>query len=232
MSRPLPDDVALSTTLAALANPVRLALLRELRTPKTLGDIRVVSDEEPATPERPLSRQAVRQHLDRLLEVGAVGRLDGERTTGGAYLVEHRKLFAAAEQLRSLAALRPLADPMADVTVVARPTGSGPVARGPRLVLVRGLGEGSVFPLTPPAEEWVVGRRRDLAVSLDYDPFVSSENSVLRRARDGAFTVEDVPGSRNGTLVNFARIQDGATARLRHGDIIGAGLSSLVFWMD
>lgn len=230
MSRPLPDDVALSTTLAALANPVRLALLRELRAPKTLSDIRVASDEEGA--ERPLSRQAVRQHLDRLLEVGAVGRLEGERAAGSAYLVEHRKLFAAAEQLRSLAALRPVDDALADETVVARPTGAGPVSRGPRLVLVRGLGEGTVFPLAPPEEEWIIGRRRELAVGLDYDPFVSSENTILRRARDGAFTVEDVPGSRNGTLVNFTRLREGASQKLKHGDVIGAGLSSLVFWTD
>ncbi|HWH08930.1 MAG TPA: helix-turn-helix domain-containing protein, partial [Candidatus Thermoplasmatota archaeon] len=67
-------DAALATTLAALANPVRLAILRQLRTPRALGDIRVLSDEPrgPGEPDRPLSRQAVRQHLDRLLDIGVV----------------------------------------------------------------------------------------------------------------------------------------------------------------
>lgn len=227
MSKPTPGDVSLSATLAALASPVRLAILRELRAPRTLSDIRVAAEDEEA--DRPLSRQAVRQHLDRLLEVGAVARI-GPESASPAYLIEHRKLFGASEELRNLAALRPLGDAGGDVTemMTARREGNRPP--GPRLVIVRGLGEGSVFKLDGKREAWVIGRRREAEVPLDYDPFVSSENAIVRREK-GAHTLQDLPGSRNGTLLNFARL-GAEPAPLRHGDVISVGHSSLVYWTD
>lgn len=224
MSRPLPSDVSLAATLAALANPTRIAILRELRTPRTLSDIRILHDEE----ERPLSRQAVRVHLERLLEVGVAGRL-GAESSSPAYLVEHRKLFGASEELRTLAALRPMGDPGGDLTEMMTQAQDGSTPRGPRLVIVRGLAEGTVFSLDGRRDAWVIGRRRDAEVSLDYDPFVSSDNAIVRRA-GGAHVIEDVAGSRNGTLVNFARIA--APTRLKHGDVVGVGHSALVYWTD
>lgn len=227
MSRPSATDVALATTLAALANPVRLAILRELRTPRALGEIRVLSDEEGA--ERPLSRQAVRQHLDRLLEVGAVGRM--ELGANHAYVVEHRKLFSASEDLRSLAALRPLDEPPTSNTETMGSNGMGSPRHGPRLVLVRGLGEGTIYPLDDARDAWTIGRRRELEIALDYDPFVSSENAIVRRAKDGGHTLEDT-GSRNGTLHNFNRVPHDAPVKLRHGDVIGVGHTTLLYWTD
>lgn len=243
VSRPSPNDVTLATTLAALASPVRLAILRELRRPRGVTDIRVTHEEdddaqgdEEATP-RPLSRQAVRQHLDRLLEVGVVSRVGGERgpSPTTAYLVEHRKLFAAAEELRMLAALRPMGAPLDLDTEETFPRPGGRTPRGPRLVLVRGLNEGSVFrfaDIEPDGGCWVIGRSPEAAICLDYDPFVSHENALVRQRPDGRFAIEDVPGSRNGTSVNYARLPPDEPATLRHGDLVTLGHTSLLYWDD
>src|SRR5687767_3964350 len=53
---------------------------------------------------------------------------------------------------------------------------------GPCLVLVKGLDEGRTFALPPPKagpKSWNIGRRRGAPVSLDFDPFVSTENAAI-----------------------------------------------------
>ena len=223
------EDEALATTLAALSNPVRVAILRQLRTPRVLSDIRVLATEpdEQGSAARPLSRQAVRQHLDRLMEVGIVARTSESATS--PYTVDHRRIFATSEDLRALAALRPADDPEGHTETLDR-RGQNRPAQGPRLALVRGLGEGAVYPLDAGAS-WVIGRRRDAQVPLDYDPFVSSENARVQKA-EGAYTLEDLPGSRNGTTLNFRPLKPGERARLKHGDLVGVGRSALLYWDD
>jgi predicted component of type VI protein secretion system len=91
--------------------------------------------------------------------------------------------------------------------------------------------EGRAYALddaTGPEGEWVIGRRKGLAVSLDYDPYVSNENSVVVR-RDGAYWVRDVAGSKNGTSVNWEPLARGGQRRLDATDVIGVGRSLLAF---
>jgi pSer/pThr/pTyr-binding forkhead associated (FHA) protein len=67
-----------------------------------------------------------------------------------------------------------------------------------------------------------------VSVSLDFDPFVSNENSQLLW-EGGRYHLADIPGSRNGTALNFGKIPSETPVRLRDGDIIGVGHSLLVF---
>lgn len=240
----LEADRVLAEALAALGNPTRLAILRELIHPKALNHIRVPAEDDAAVEgggaARHLSRQAVRQHLDRLVEVATVRALASEDGRVGAeYVVDPTRIYAIAEELRDLAALRP--DELAEGAT--RQFASGMAGRsitGPRFLLARGLREGSVFALRreerarvpaagPERATWVIGRRRGVDVCLDYDPYVSAENALV--AFDGsAFTVQDVPGSRNGTTLNFVPLpKDGAPQRLAHGDLVSVGRSVLSF---
>lgn len=220
----------LAKLLEAIANPTRLALLRQLRRSPTVGEIRVRAEQSrDGLPEdRPMARQGVRQHLERLVEAGfAQGRPGwrGEQEVE-EYVVLHQRLFALAEDLRQLGDLRPYdAAPGPETSDVHEPEPQ-PLPRGPCLVVVHGLGEGRAFRLGPDEREWLVGRARGIAASLDYDPYVSSRHARLYRDAD-AIHVEDMPGSRNGTYLNWARLK--GPERLRHGDIIGLGKSLLLF---
>jgi DNA-binding transcriptional ArsR family regulator len=224
-------DEVLARSLDALATASRLALIRELRTPKSLSEIRVgaVGD-----PDRPLSRQAVREHLERLMEIGVVLAREAARGYGETmeYSLNHQTLYALSEEFRGLARLRPTLEP-ALPTLSVGPGGDGSsAASSPALVLVKGLDEGRVFDLRPPpgagSAHWIIGRRRGVQVALDFDPFVSSEQAVVEW--DGrAHCLRDLPESRNGTLVNFRPLERGEARALAPGDVVGVGRSLLVF---
>lgn len=83
------DDEQLAEALAAVASPVRLALLRTLREPRVLAEIEVPASGASAwgDADRLLSRQTVKTHLDRLVESGAVSVR--ETTRGGRATVEY-----------------------------------------------------------------------------------------------------------------------------------------------
>src|SRR5262249_813604 len=67
--------------------------------------------------------------------------------------------------------------------------------------------------------------RNDIVIA---DPAVSSSHAVIR-SENNAYTITDL-GSRNGTSVNGKRITE--THRLRHGDVIGMGVTRLTFRMS
>lgn len=229
MTVPDTPDVRVAEALGALAHDVRVALLRELRTPKALREVEIRVREADGR-ERPLARQTVKEHLDRLVEAGAVLARDAERAYGPTveYVVNHQALYALSEELLSLARLRPLAE-IENATVAQDAARSGDPAEGPRLVLVKGVDEGRTFDLRPGARtSWVLGRRRGADIPLDHDPFVSSDNA--RVVWDGSrYLVEDLPDSRNGTRLNFAPLAKGTRHPLASGDVIGVGRTLLVF---
>lgn len=74
-----------------------------------------------------------------------------------------------------------------------------------------------------PVGEFVVGRSTECQLSLD-DPLVSRRHAVLRVRRDGV-SVQDF-GSRNGVLVNGARIS--GERELADGDKVGIGSQEMV----
>jgi hypothetical protein len=171
--------------------------------------------------------------LRKLLEAGAVVALApvGEGRRSFEYVVNHQHLFMLLEELREVAERAPdkelRGETVADgrVTHVGRPQ--------PRLVLTRGLREGTTYSLAPPegaAEHvWVLGRKRGLDVSVDYDPFVSSQNSRIMWTRPGGYVLEDLAGNRNGTMLNYERLSPGGRAALTRGDIVGIGRTAFVF---
>lgn len=234
-----PDTTRLAEYLKALANPNRLELLYALRMPRSVREIELRPEtvREGENPERPISHQAVRDHLAKLRGIGvlAVERVEREGNIVDEYVLNHPKLFAIVEELRLLSELRPQvpgAAPLHEQTIGAERDPGKPVASGPHLMLVRGQREGRVFPLTGENHAadrgWVIGRKQGLAVSLDYDPFVSSENAEVLLAGSG-YRLVDIRSSRNGTLLNFKPLTRGAEAPLVHGDVISVGRTSLVF---
>jgi hypothetical protein len=145
------------------------------------------------------------------------------------FVVQPQRIFVVAEQLKLLARLFPKIQP--DLRTEHGETAAERAPEGPALVLVKGIDEGGFFDLQPAVEghAWRIGRRRGVEVSLEYDPSVSSENARIVLSR-GAHVIEDIPGSLNGTRVNFRRLARGEQARLEHGDLIGVGRSLLLYW--
>lgn len=220
---------ALPDALDALANPVRLRMIRAVRTPRVLSEIEV--DGRAAGDDRPvnLSRQAVRWHLDRLLATGFVLDRPSRRAFGDAreYVLSHQRIYSLAEEIRGLARMRASVEPVVE-TVPASPRAVS-VKKGPRLVLVRGLEDGTTYDLSPPKTLWTIGRAREADVPLDFDSAVSAENATLRW--DGTrHLLEDVLGSRNGTYHNFHRVDPARPVPLAHGDVVGVGRSLLLYW--
>lgn len=224
----------LARNFETLASETRVHLLHLLRTPKALSDIQV----EPSltrtgeNPERPLTRQAVSRHLDQLQEQGLVKRIpaDSSKKTD-TYVLNHERLFAMVDEIRALAKLRPVVqDPAgAGQTMVRGVEGSPPMPKGPRVVVVYGRDDGLAFPLDGPVgSHWTLGRAPRCQIRLDYDPFVSSENSRIERGPQ-EFLLHDLLSSRNGTWLNWRSIPRGGSSPLRSGDVLTIGRSLLVF---
>lgn len=224
---PAIDYAQLSRYLRALSVPSRLELLRALRTPRPAADIDVRPFRRDAgrNPERSLSRQTVEAHLRKLEALGLVrARADGP---GGRaeYVLDHARLFLVVEELRQLSLI-----PVAGSMTARDQTGGRaeePALEGPALVLAGGPLEGTAFPLRGEGP-WVIGRAGGAAVPLLYDPFVSKENARVHR-EGRRYLVRDLPGSRNGTRLNWRPLPKGGEALLRPGDTIGVGRSLLLF---
>lgn len=222
----------LADVMKALANPVRIDLLKALRQAKTLGEIRLRPRRGGSSDglERIMSRVTVKQHLDQLMAIGVVQTRsivrDGRPLDH--YIVDHRQLFALTEELRQMARLRPQGE-MLDGTQPA--PAANPMAQpGAKLALVNGTYEGRVFPLPAVgrSSRWSIGRRANSSVCLDYDPYVSLQNSEVV-CTGGVYTIVDLPQSRNGTMVNWVTLPKGVPQRLESGDVIGVGRSTMVF---
>lgn len=228
MPRPSLDD--LERVLKALSNVNRLRLLVALQTPKSSTEIELSPSrgDKLGSEDRPISRQAVREHLQPLLELGIVRAIDPEEGPGPKYVVDHARLYAVVDQMRTLATVRPVVE-VAGVTAELGAKSARAVPTVPHVVLVRGVEEGRAFALDPKGgPEWVIGRKRDAAVPLDYDPYVSTEHARILN-KDGRFFLVDSPQNKNGTLLNWNEMVRGGVAPLKSGDVIGVGMSLLVF---
>lgn len=220
----------LQRALKALASPNRLQLLLALQEPRRITDI-ALQPERPGTgawgtAERRLTRQAVKEHLEELLALGAVMALQEDQET--RYVVNHARLFEVTEQLREIATVKPRVDVPQD-TVAHDHTVRAAKPPGPHLVLVRGVREGSVWPLGPAkGEGWLIGRSKEAEVSLDYDPYASSAHARVV-AKEGRHFLVDLPGNTNGTFLNWQPMVRGGVAPLESGDLIGVGMSLLLY---
>lgn len=234
-----PDVQRLADHLRILASPNRLELLYELRRPRSVNELELTPERvgQGENPDRPISHQAVRKHLSKLASIDVVVTESHKRDgrVVDEHVLNHQRLYAIVEEFRSLGELKAQRSVAEEDTIGADRSPSEDGEGGPRLVIVRGQREGRSFGLTETTRVgdrgWVVGRKTGLSVALDYDPFVSSENSVIRRTPSG-FEVTDLPANRNGTFVNFERLPAGDSAPLETGDVLGVGRTNLVFRAD
>lgn len=228
------DHVDLAKTLKVLAFPTRLQLLDVLRLPQPLSDIRITATQSSGgvNPTRPLARQTVHEHLQRLMEVGLV-RVD-QASRGGRDVPMHRvdqqRLYAVLESLRAIASLfAGSVDEEALTQTLALPLNRAR-PKGPRLCLVHGMYEGQVYPLSKDTAEhgaWTIGRRGGLPVCLDYDPYVAQLQAAISR-HGKRYLLTDM-GGRNRTAVHWVPLPKGGSIELNPGDIINVGRSILTF---
>lgn len=237
------DTERLSVVLSALGNQQRLEILRQLITPKHVGEIEALREEvsDGETREVPLTRQAVLSHIEKLEEVGLVDTrvAQGKGSHTKEYLLREDRLFMVLEEVRTLGnlAMEAVTEQVPDRTLVSQAEPEAPEQEDAlaTLILIRGIREGRVFPLhskDSPAKWWI-GRERKVGdelvdVPLEYDLFISRKHAVLKH-EDKRFFLRD-SDSLNGTTVNWTQqLRGGEEVELEHGDVIGVGRSLLLF---
>lgn len=225
------EDERLCDLLTALSHPVRLALLRRLLRPVWLSEIRVAKPGLDGSGPT-LSRQATKEHLDRLLKANLVVSI-GDASNGRhgpRYVLNHREMYGLAETIRRLSRLRG-DEEIGGATVMAPAAYRVFDIQPQALIMVKGPDEGKVYPLDPPSAgecTWTIGRQAGTDITLDHDAFVSSENTQVTWA-EGSYHVSDLASSKNGTRLNFQPLEPGRPERLRTGDLIGIGQTILMF---
>lgn len=224
-----PDIEGLAAALTSIAYPARLEILDQVRFPRRLAEVRVTSRRESAdaNPDRPISKQAVHAHLDKLVESGLVRVHEGD-AGDVRYVANAARLYALVEDLRRLC-WRYSARAGEDATGTLGSQPPPERARGPRLVLVHGIYEGRAYPLSVPSGgPWLIGRSLNAAMRLDYDPYVSAEHAEIFRDADG-YALRDLRTGKNGTFLNWEPVPRGGEVRLAPADVVGVGRSLLSF---
>lgn len=214
----------LADVLGALANPVRLQILLELRHPRALREITVRPARKTASGRAStMSLSALRHHLDTLLAIGAIvqrPRLrDGQRVD--TYQVSHPNLFALTEELRGLARIRG-DDDILDGTMPVDATPVRPVHQGRRLTALNGPIEGECYALGKGTTR--LGRQPDCTVWLAHDPYVSLVSAYIDVDKEARLRA--VEGA-NPPHINWVPVTREAT--LRTGDVIRLGRTNLLY---
>lgn len=226
-----------SNTLRLLADSNRLDLLQQLSEPKITDEIELTPSRvsQGTNPDRQLTRQAIRHHLRQLRDEGLIETSLRRRPDGrlvNEFQVNQQAFFAVLEELRSLnERICNGRRPRVSLRESVEGTREGWPA-GPKLVLVRGLHNGEVYPLNEttasPPRGWVIGRSADCGIQLDYDPDVAYQNSEIIFQDDG-FHLIDLRISNQGTVLNGVQLPVGGETDLAHGDILEIGSSVFVF---
>jgi DNA-binding transcriptional ArsR family regulator len=233
------DGHGLEGYLRVLANPSRLRLLELLRLPRTVDEIQLACSRPigGSWRNRPMTRQAVRNHLALLKGVGLIRVRLARRETRRPvqeFVTDHCRLFGIIEQLRALNVVDGSGiDPLETMELLDSlpPTW----VLGAKLVFANGPQESHAVPLEQSqmskGRGWVIGRAPKCQILLAYDPFVSRENSEIVLV-DGAYHLLDLRTRRNATYVNWRPLKRGGEVVLRRGDVVRVGRSLLVFLDD
>ena len=176
---------------------------------------------QPVARLRPREARTRQECLRRLMRAGLVQ--EGIRP-GEPLVVDRKALAELVEELR-LVSEQDVGDPSTTCSSLA-PAGSW--LNGPKLIAVNGTTEGAIFALEGPRGSWVVGRGQGAEVTLLDDPYVSRQGAEIWQEGDDFF-IEDLQPSKNGTYVNWRRLDRREAAHLQDGDIIRVGRSLLVF---
>lgn len=217
------DPTALALYFKALAHEKRVRLLNFLVEPRSLEEI---------ASELSVARQTAHEHLQTLLEVGLVERVEGraDGTPGMGFVAVQHRLFLVYEMVGRLGDLEPRLEEKAAVrapTVAdASPAGSLGDRDLPRLTVVHGLRVGHTKVLAGEGP-WSIGRDPHAALRLDFDPYVSARHAEVRRVA-GGFEVTDLYAS-NGTYLDWKPLERGSSKRLPNGAILRVGRTLLSF---
>jgi DNA-binding transcriptional ArsR family regulator len=211
------DYDALGELLRVLSYPARLRLLSQMRRPRTISELLVTPGRPRAgdRPERPISRQAVLQHLEQMKDSGLVrARLSQAEDARGKheYAADPTRLFALLDDLRQVLQANYAAPAEPTATIQARPSPAAQGGAGARLILVYGAYPGRVFSLRDRENTrrgWVIGRKVGAHVQLEYDPYVSGENAEIL-PRGSGYELLDLRTARNGTQLNWTQLPVGA----------------------
>lgn len=161
-----------------------------------------------------------------------VTRIPGDVSPrGDQYVLNHERMFAMVDQIRTLSKLRPVTGPEATphATMDQESAREARLPPPPRLLVAYGRDEGLAFPLAGPlGSRWRVGRGPGCEIRLDYDPFSSAHNSTVERTSEG-FRIHDQLPNRNGTWVNWSRLPPGSSLTLAAGDLVTVGRTVLAF---
>lgn len=215
------DYDALAKSMQLLSDPQRLRLVRGLIEGKSAEETLAADPRTRMADTTERLRQA-REELAALKQGNFVSTKAGDKVEANP-----QALYQLAQEIKRLAT-KSVAEVQDLGQTVMAPREFAPIGtRGPRFILVSGLGEGRTFPLVS-GKKMVLGRATTADVALDYDPFVSSLNSIIEDDR-GKFRIIDVPEARNGTSINFRRLPRGGSQFLENGDVVGVGRSLLVF---
>lgn len=213
------NPVALASYFKALAHEKRVRLLAFLLTARSLEGI---------ASELSVARQTAHEHLQQLLEVGLIERVD--RDGGMAFVAIPHRLFAVYEMVGRLGALGTGLEEKVAIyapTEADRPPTDTVADRDlPRMTVVHGLRVGHTKILAGDGP-WTIGRDAHAAICLDYDPYASARHAEIRRVA-GGFDLADLYAS-NGTHLDWRPVPRGGTARLPNGAIVRVGRTLLSF---
>lgn len=206
----------LEKAFRALSNVNRLRLVHELHQPRGYSDVELPPSRDPPSnePQRSISRQAVREHVQRLADVGILKDASDEKEgTRRQFEVDRARLFNLMQKARQLIRHDPA------------PSDAGRWPRDPHLVLTRGLDEGKTYQLEEGSN--VIGRDPTAEIQLGYDLAVRGEHARLDH-RSGAFYARDVTDGEVGTDLNWEPLAS-EPVQLVPGDVLGVGESLLVY---
>lgn len=226
------DEISgtLVDNLQAISSPNRLRLLSLLREPHTVSDINLQVTVDQGNPERCISRQGVRHHLNKLRKAGFV-EVRSADTNGRRvheYVADPRKLYELGEILR----LMPMGETPGPGDLGAPPTWDPPSSAAPTLTVVHGAEIGRSFPLqgepNQPARGWVIGQSPEVDIPLSWDPYVDAQAGEIERS-GGSFRLIDLRVTERPVSLNGRVLERGETRELEDGDLVGVGRSLLCF---
>lgn len=215
---------ALATDLKALAHEKRVRLLAFLLEPRSL--------EEMAS-ELGVARQTAHEHVQQLLDVGLVARLErAEGRAGMTFVAVPARIFQLYESVGELGGLTAEPDIRPDRVMLTQADAAkgAPAVRDadmPRLVVVHGMRIGRTRILQGDGP-WLLGRDPHASICVDYDPYASAKHAEVRRAPGGGFLLADLYSS-NGTVVDDRTLPRGASERLENGAIVRIGRTLISF---